>query len=357
MKTAKNLFDSIVAFDNVFDAAKKAAKGKREQMPVLLFYDRLEDNLWQIIDDLRNKTWQPGPYTTFSIYSPKPRMISAAPFRDRVVHHALISVVGPLLERSFIDDTYANRTGKGTHRAIRRYQEYLGKYRYAMKCDIRKFFPSIDHLVLESLLRRKISCPETLWLIDTIIDNSNVQEEHVHYFPGDDLFTPHERRRGLPIGNLMSQFFANYYLNFLDHYVREVLRCKGYLRYVDDFVLFSNEKSQLWQWRDSIEEYLQRFRLVLNPVRTAVYPATEGTCFLGQRVFRTYRLLPSANVRKAKRRIQAIRNMDFKTRKQRLAGWTGHARQADTRRLLCSLGLGESGTPLSIRGNHSVSIH
>lgn len=350
MKTAKNLFESIVAFDNVLDAAKKAAKGKREQMPVLLFYDRLEDHLWQIISDLRNKTWQPGPYTTFSIYSPKPRMISAAPFRDRVVHHALIAVVGPLLERTFIDETWANRAGKGTHKAIRKYQEYLRRFRFVMKCDIRKFFPSIDHLILESLLRKNISCPETLWLIDAIIDNSNVQEEHVHYFPGDDLFTPFERRRGLPIGNLTSQFFANYYLNFLDHYVKEVLRCKGYLRYVDDFVLFSDSKAALWEWKKAIGEYLQGFRLLLNPKRTEVYPAIEGKCFLGQRVFRSHRLLPSANVRKAKRRIRMVRNLDFKTRKQRLSGWLGHARQADTCRLLCSLGFAENRSSISNQG-------
>jgi RNA-directed DNA polymerase len=343
MKTSGNLFESIIAFDNVLDSAKKAARGKREQMPVLLFFDHLEDHLWQIISDLRNKTWQPGPYTTFSIYSPKPRMISAAPFRDRVVHHALIAVVGPLLERSFIFDTWANRTGKGTHKAIRKYQEYLRRFRFVMKCDIKKFFPSIDHLILESMLRQKISCPETLWLIDAIIDNSNVQEEHVHYFPGDDLFTPFERRRGLPIGNLTSQYFANYYLNFLDHFVKEVLQCKGYLRYVDDFVLFSDSKAALWEWKKAIGEYLQNFRLVLNSRRTELFPATEGKCFLGQRVFRSHRLLPSANVRKAKRRILATRRMSNNERMQRLSGWLGHARQADTFRLLCSLWLAESG--------------
>ena len=234
MKTSKNLFDGIVSFENVLSAAQKAAKGKRENQSVLLFFNYLEENLWELISALQNKTYQPGSYKTFSIYKPKPRLISAAPFRDRVVHHALISVVGPILERSFIFDTYANRADKGTHKAIERYQHYLKKYDYVLKCDIRKYFPSIDHEILKSKLRNKISCSDTLWLIDTIIDNSNLQAEHVHYFPGDGLFTPYERRRGLPIGNLTSQFFANYYLSFLDHYVKEVLRCKGYVRYVDD---------------------------------------------------------------------------------------------------------------------------
>lgn len=340
MKTSKNLFQSIVTFENVLSAAQKAAKGKRENQSVLHFFTFLEENLWQILSELRTKTWQSGSYKTFSIYKPKPRMISAAPFKDRVVHHALINIVGPLLERSFIFDTYANRTAKGTHKAIERYQHYLKKYAYVLKCDIRKYFPSIDHEILKSLLRRKIACADTLWLIDTIIDNSNIQAEYIHYFPGDTLFTPHERRKGLPIGNLTSQFFANYYLSFFDHYVKEVLRCKGYVRYVDDYVLFSDSKAELWKWKKAIEEFLQYFRLMLNADRTELYPATEGKCFLGQNVFQSYRLLPSENVRRAKKRIRCTMLAKPETLQKSLAGWVGHARQADTRNLLRSLGLG-----------------
>ena len=344
MKTSKNLFERIITFDNVLSAAHKAAKGKRENQSVLSYFSHLEDNLWQIIEELKSKTWQPGLYTTFNIYKPKPRQISAAPFRDRVVHHALIAFVGPILERSFIFDTYANRTAKGTHKAIERYQHYLTQYAYALKCDIRKYFPSIDHEILKSLLRRKIACADTLWLIDTIIDNSNLQAEHFQYFPGDTLFTPQERRKGLPIGNLTSQFFANYYLSFLDHYVKEVLRCKGYVRYVDDYVLFSDSKTELWEWKTAIEEFLVKFRLILNTQRTELYPTTEGKRFLGQIVFQTYRQLPSENVRRAKKRIQCILLDKAETHQKSLAGWVGHARQANTHNLLQSLGLLESNT-------------
>ncbi len=333
MKTSKNLFEGIVAFENVLSAAQKAAKGKREEQSVLKFYNHFEENLWQIISELRNKTYQPGSYKTFSIYKSKPRQISAAPFRDRVVHHALITVVGPILERSFIFDTYANRVGKGTHKAIARYQHYLTKYAYALKCDIRKYFPSIDHEILKALLRRKIACADTLWLIETIIDNSNPQVEHLHYFPGDTLFTPHERRRGLPIGNLTSQWFANYYLSFFDHYVKEVLHCKGYVRYVDDCVLLSNSKQELWEWKRAIDQVLEQYRLILNPQRTELYPSTEGKSFLGQRVFQSHRLLPAENVRRAKRRIQCLLLAKPANIRQTLSGWFGHARQADTRNL------------------------
>lgn len=339
MKASKNLFNHIISFENVLSAAQKAAKGKRENQSVLLFYRHLEENIWQIIWELKSKTYEPGSYKSFSIYKPKPRMISAAPFRDRIVHHALITVVGPILERAFIFDTYANRTAKGTHKAIERYQHYLTKYAYALKCDIRKYFPSIDHGILKSLLRRKISCADTLWLIDTIIDNSNVQAEHVHYFPGDNLFTPHERRRGLPIGNLTSQWFANYYLNFLDHYVKERLGCKGYVRYVDDCVLFSDNKAELWEWKKDVELFLEQYRLILNPQRTELYPTTEGKRFLGQKVYQSYRLLPAENVRRAKKRMQSASLSEPETRQQSLSGWVGHARQADTRNLLRSLGL------------------
>lgn len=339
MKTSKNLFQGIVAFDNVLSAARHAAKGKREEASVLRFYHHYEENLWQIISELQSKTYKPGHYKTFSIYKSKPRQISAAPFRDRVVHHALIAVVGPILERTFIFDTYANRTGKGTHKAIERYQHYLKKYDYALKCDIRKYFPSIDHEILKSLIRRKIACVDTLWLINTIIDNSNPQTEHLCYFPGDTLFTPHERKRGLPIGNLTSQWFANYYLSFLDHYVKEVLHCKGYVRYVDDCVLFSNSKPELWEWKKAIEIFLESYRLILNPQRTELYPAKEGKCFLGQKVFQSYRRLPSDNVRRAKKRIQCTLLAKPETMQQSLSGWVGHARQANTRNLLRSLGV------------------
>ncbi len=340
MKTSKNLFESITSFENVLSAAQKAAKGKLENQSVLRFYQHLEENLWDIIGELKSKTLQPGLYKSFSIYKPKPRMISAAPFRDRVVHHALINVVGPIFERSFVFDTYANRTGKGTHKAIGRYQHYLTKYAFALKCDIRKYFPSIDHEILKLLIRKKIAGADTLWLIDTIIDNSNEQAGYIHYFPGDGLFTPLERRRGLPIGNLTSQFFANYYLGFLDHYCKEQLRCGGYVRYVDDFVLFSDSKSELWEWKRAIEEYLLQFRLLLNPQRTELYPTSEGKCFLGQKVFQSYRLLPAENVRRAKQRIQYTLLAKPESVQQSLAGWVGHARQADTHNLLRSLGVG-----------------
>lgn len=339
MKTFNNLFDQIITFENLLSAVNKAAKGKRENPSVILFFYKLEENLLKLIMELTNQTYIPGKYTTFRIYDPKPRMISAAPFRDRVVHHALLNIIGPLLERSFVFDSYANRIGKGTHKAIRRYQYFSNKYDYVLKCDIKKYFPSIDHEVLKSLVERKITCNETFWLIKTIIDHSNFQDEQIDYFPGDNFFTPYERRKGLPIGNLTSQFLANFYLNPLDHFVKETLRCKGYIRYVDDFVLFAKSKSLLWYWENLIELFIQDYRLLLNPKVIAVYPVKSGRKFLGQIVFPNYRLLPSANVRKFKKRLKNWSVYPPENLSQRIAGWSGHAKQANSYNLLRSLQL------------------
>jgi retron-type reverse transcriptase len=236
MKRYGNLWPQITDFTNLIEAARKAQRGKRFQENVLAFNYNIETNLLELQEELIAKAYRPGPYKTFQIVEPKKRMISAAPYRDRVVHHALCNVIAPIFERTFTPDSYANRKGYGTHRALRKFVKYARTSRYVLQCDIRKYFPSIDHEILKTIIRRKIKCRETLWLIETIIDASNEQEPVHHFFPGDDLFTPYERRRGLPIGNLTSQFFANVYLNGFDHFVREELKARRYIRYVDDFV-------------------------------------------------------------------------------------------------------------------------
>jgi len=336
MKTCKDLFSRVVSFANLLDAAQKAAKGKRERPNVISFFSRLEENLWDLRRELTERTYRPGRYATFSIYRPKPRMISAAPFRDRVVHHALINVIGPPLERSFIHDSYANRVGKGTHLAIRRFQWFQRRYDYVLKCDIRKYFPSIDHEILKDSLHRRIADPGALWLIDLIIDASNEQESVCDYFPGDDLLTPATRRRGLPIGNLTSQFFANLHLNPFDHFVKEHLACKAYLRYVDDFALFSNSKRQLRSWRTAVASYLQSYRLKLHSKRVQICPSLMGNRFLGQVAYRSHRRLTGENVRRFRKRLRRWERCPPKNLHARIASWVGHAQQADAEGLLRS---------------------
>jgi len=238
------MYSQLVSWDNLYLAYRKAAKGKRGKPSAARFEYRLEDNLIQLQQELLTKTYRPGQYHSFYIHEPKRRLISAAPFRDRVVHHALCNLIAPLFERSFISDSYANREGKGTHRALDRAQQFARRYRYVLQCDIRQFFPSIDHAILRDILVRKIDDPDVMWLVDLILESGVgvlSKEYKMAYFPGDDLFAIN-RPRGLPIGNLTSQFWANCYLNPFDHFVKRELHCQGYLRYVDDSLFFGDDK-------------------------------------------------------------------------------------------------------------------
>ena len=339
MKTYANLYERICSFENLLAAAKQAQKGKRFQENVGRFNANLENELVGLHRELLEKSYQPGSYREFLIYEPKQRMISAAPYRDRVVHHALCNVIAPLFERTFIFDSYANRVGKGTHRAILRYQEFCRKNTLALKCDVKKYFPSIDLDILKAEVRRTIACPDTLWLIDRIIDGSNEQEPVIEYFPGDDLFTPFERRKGLPIGNLTSQFFANVYLNRFDHFVKEELRCKYYLRYVDDSVVFGNDKHELWDAKQAMDDYLEKFRVRLHEHKCQIRRTGHGVTFLGFRAFPDFRLLKRENVVRTRRRLRRMQaqyaageiSLDEVTRA--VQGWLGHASFGDTYRL------------------------
>ncbi len=199
-----------------------------------------------------------------------------------MVHHALCNLIEPIFERAFIADSYANRVGKGTHRALNRVQALARRYPYFLQCDLRQFFPSIDHAVLRDILARKIADPDVLWLIDCILESGEgvlSEAYEMVYFPGDDLFAVN-RPRGLPIGNLTSQFWANVYLNPFDHFVKRELRCKGYVRYVDDVLLFAGDKATLWSWHAAIVERLARFRLTIHP-GVHPRPVSEGIPFLG----------------------------------------------------------------------------
>jgi retron-type reverse transcriptase len=339
MKTFNNIFTDIITWHNLLKAAHNAGKGKRYQPDVARFHYHLESSLLQLQHELATRIYRPGPYRSFMITDPKERMISAAPFRDRVVHHALCNVIAPIFERTFIYDSYANRIGKGTHKAIERCQYYSRRYPYVLKCDIRKCFPSIDHLILKQEIRWKITCPDTLWLCDLILDNSNLQEEHTVYFPGDDLFTPHERRRGLPIGNLTSQFWANVYLNRFDHFVKEYLGVPGYVRYVDDFILFSDKKEALHGWKADMEAFLGDLRLILHPTKTQVHRVTAGVPFLGFRVFPFYRYVNKARAHRAERHLckkaSALRfgSVTPESAESTLNSWLGHIRFGQSRRM------------------------
>ena len=276
------MYADLCSWDNLWVAYRQAARGKRGHANVAMFEHRLEENLATLRSDLVGRCYQPGSYSSFYIHEPKRRLISAAPFRDRVVHHALCNVIEPAFERSFVVDSYANRVGKGTHRALEHVQRLLRRHRFVLQCDVRQFFPSIDHAILRHTLAHKIDDADVLGLIDLILaSGAGVLSDayDMVYFADDDLFAL-QRPRGLPIGNLTSQFWANCYLNPFDHFVKRELRCPGYVRYVDDFLLFANDKATLWSWLAAIQARMARLRLTLHP-GAHPRPSVEGVPFLG----------------------------------------------------------------------------
>ncbi len=338
-RRADNLFDRVARFDALCAAAMRAAAGKRRVPGPSAFLANLETEVLRLERELQAGTWQPGGYVSFEVHDPKRRLISAAPFRDRVVHHAVCAVIAPLFERGFIDHTYANRVGKGTHRALSRYERLRDRCRHVLRGDIYRYFPAIDHEVLKADLRRRIACRRTLAVLDRIVDASNPQEPVHLYYPGDNLFTPCERRRGLPIGNLTSQLFANVYLDRFDHFASEVLRAP-YLRYVDDFALFADDPAQLDAWRARAAAFLARRRLSLHPVKTHVAATTAPATFLGFELRPGgRRRLPEANVRRFRNRLRGLRDRwraGTVTRAEvelRVGAWVAHAAHADTWRL------------------------
>ena len=372
MTTPSLTYTQVHDWDNLYLAWRKAAKGKRSRSAAARFEYRLEENLITLQEQLAAQTYRPGPYASFTIHEPKRRLISAAPFRDRVVHHALCNVIEPAFEQSFIADSYANRVGKGTHRALERCEQLARRHPYVLQCDVAQFFPSIDHAILDATLRRKVRDPDLVWLVRQIMDSGVgvLRDEYdMVYFPGDDLFAV-DRPRGLPIGNLTSQFWANCYLNPFDYFVHCELGCAAYVRYVDDFLLFGDDKRQLWAWKEAIIHRLARLRLTIHEASAQVRPVTEGIPFLGFVVFPDERRLKRRKGVAFQRRLRimvklyAEGKLPFERMTASVQGWVNHvryARSAGLRRSVLSPvnprapGSGSHGQPGKTTKTSSVS--
>ena len=340
MKHHGGLWEQLLRWDNLLLAARKARRGKRRRPVVARFDFHQEWHLRRLRRELEEGSYRPGPFTSHWIDRPKRRLISAAPYRDRVVHHALMNVLEPVLEHHFHPDSYACRKGKGTHAAADRLQRLMCRHRYALPCDIRKFFPSIDHELLKDTFRRLLKDGRVLELLDRIVDGGNEQEAVQEWFAGDDLWTPLGRRRGLPIGNLTSQWFANWFLNDLDHALTSRLRVGGYVRYCDDFVLLDNDRDRLRALGEETAALLAGRRLRLHENKRTVLPVRTGLVFVGYRIWASHRVLPKTKVRRFRRRLRwmkracAAGRMGWEQVRPRLESWLGHAHQADSVRLL-----------------------
>jgi hypothetical protein len=332
------LFPRVVAWENLLEAYRKAARGKRGKVAAAAYERQIADNLLALQEALTSGAYQPGAYQHFVIHEPKRRLISAAPFGDRVAHHALCNVIEPLFEARFHPHSYANRVGKGTHQAIDQLQTYARQYRYVLRLDIVQHFPSLDHAVLKTELFRVIGDERTRWLIEVILHSGEgvlADEYEMVYFRGDSLLD-RIRPRGLPIGNLTSQFWSNCYLNPLDWFISRELGCRAYLRYVDDMALFSDSKQQLAQCSEKVAAFLAGLRLTVHAGSAQAQPVAVGIPWLGFVVYPAHRKLKRRNVvgfrRRLERNISLYRHgeISFAELDAAVQGWINHVRYGDT---------------------------
>jgi hypothetical protein len=300
-----DLFEHLSSVRELWAAARRAARGKRGRPSVAQALFHLEGLVLHLHDRLRDGSWRPGKPTQHVVHDGKRRVISAAPFADRVVHQALCATIGPLLDRHLIDHTYACRVGRGTHAALRQARLWTGHYRYALLLDAQKFFPSVDHAILLAQLERDLRCPRTLEVCRLILaEGARVVSPARFHFPGDTLFAPHDRAIGLPIGSLTSQHFANRFLSPVDHRAKDRLRIRPYLRYMDNMLLFSDDRQQLIDWGHELEAACWRQRLRLHPWQ--VQPTSGGIGWLGFRLFPGLVRVKAVPVRRAIRRLREL---------------------------------------------------
>jgi len=328
MKTYDNLWSQLCSYENLELAHKKARKRKTLKPYVIEFEKDLKNNLLLLRSELLLLSYKPEPLETFIVRDPKTRKISKSDFRDRIIHHAVCNILEPIFDRTFIHDSYANRKGKGALKAIRRFDQFKRKVSrnntrkcHILKADVKKYFDNVDRAVLLDILGKRISDVNLIWLVQRILDNhqSNI------------------KGKGMPLGNLTSQFLANVYLNELDQFVKHRLKAKYYIRYVDDFVILHQDKKRLKEYREQINRYLKKeLKIELHQDKSRILLLGSSMTFLGFRIFYHYKLLKKSNIRKMRNKYKALKDLylcgmigqgkvhDF------IEGWTAYAKNANT---------------------------
>lgn len=332
-------FFRLTEWSALWRACEAALRARRSRPSSARYAFNQAELLLELQQRLRSGCWRHGLYQHFTIHEPKRRLISAASFEDRIVHHALCGEIEARFERVFIDASFANRLGKGTHAAIAMAQRLAQRHPYVLRMDVRQHFPSIDHQLLRQALYRYVPEHDLRWLIDAILASAAVdgpQEGAMHrLFPGDDLLALC-RPKGLPIGNLTSQFWSNVYLHSLDLCVTRQLRCPAYLRYVDDFAIFGSNKSQLWEVKAAVVQHLARLRLTVHEGSAQVTPTRDGMPWLGMVVYPGQMRLKARKVHHSSRKLEHLYSelcegrISFAAFDAAVQGWVNHARHADT---------------------------
>jgi retron-type reverse transcriptase len=318
------MFAQICDLEQLVSSYYLARRGKRDKPRICEFDFFLESNLVKLRYLLTSGSYTPSPYAHFTIYDPKTRQVAAPAFRDRVLQHSLVSTIEPLSEKRFIFDSYACRKGRGTHFGAKRVKKFLmaarcingsNKEIYVLQCDIQKFFQSISWDVLLSSISRVVKCPKTLDLIRKIVTtHEKTTGEAEKDLSQLSLFSTVvteppavsvNKRRGLPIGNLTSQLFANIYLNELDHFVKETLRERWYARYMDDFLIIHPDKNHLHEVKEKIRTFLKKtLDLRLHPKKVAIKNVEEGVPFVGYRIFYDHMLVRGSTLRRMQKKYR-----------------------------------------------------
>lgn len=339
MKNYTGIFEKIISLDNIFSAWDEFYKDKKQKEDVQHFEFELEQHIFQLHRDLKSKEYKHGPYTGFYIRDPKQRHIHKASVRDRVLHHAVFSVINPIFEETFISTSFSCRIGYGTHRGVtvlekmaRRIQKNGTSACFILKCDIQKFFDSVDHNVLLSILRKRIGDKDTMWLLQEVVES--------YSSPQSTIF----EKKGLPIGNLTSQLFANVYMNEFDQFMKNSLKVRNYVRYTDDFAIVSESSTYLGGLLGPIAEFLDRkLALNLHPKKITIRKLSRGIDYLGYIIFPNYRLVRTKTKHrmftKLRRRTAEFHNgrVSRPTLEQSLQSYIGVLSHANTHRFVSEL--------------------
>ena len=310
----RNLYPQICNWDNILTAYKQTCNGKRKTWGYLEFKEYDEFNLKEIQQELLDNKYKIGGYRHFTIYEPKPRLISALDFKDRLVQHALCNIITPIFEKTFLPSNFACRDGMGTHKGVKHLQSMMRKHNYThfLKTDYSKYFPSVSHERLYIEIRRKITCRATLNLIEEILPITG---------------------QGIPIGSLTSQLFANVYGNIIDQYIQHDLKHKHWARYMDDIVILGNSPDQLRESFDNIQTFSKE-NMHMNISKWCARPINTGVDFLGYRIWPSHKLIRKDSVSRAKKKIKRY-TLQNKTDdlKKFVAAWKGHTKWADCHNL------------------------
>jgi len=316
-------YHSIITIEKLLQAWQEFLRDKKDRKDVILFQAKLMDNIFDLFNDLKNKTYIHGDYIAFNISDPKPRQIHKATVRDRLLHHLIYQELYTYFDNKFIYDSYSCRLNKGTHKAINKFRDFSRKVSknntqtcWVLKCDIRKFFANIDHVILKQILAKHIQDKNILWLLSQVIDSFN------------SIYAMAEMRKGLPLGNLTSQLLVNIYMNEFDQYMKRELKVKYYIRYADDFVILSENKNYLENLLSQIDVFLsESLKLSLHPDKVFIKTISSGVDFLGWVNFPKHRVLRTST----KRRM--LKNLKANPKEESRQSYLGMLKHGDTFKL------------------------